>query len=186
MKNVSLTLLLSVVVSIAAFSQTPQPSYFTKAVITAILNQPGCAGVRVYPVIDSTSRKNTTMVIGIDSKGKEMYNPSSQSTEYQMFVNAENNTVNDKALNKGEAQYACSNYTGSSAFVSDFTKSVLMGFLGDNSSGIFMSYTSKGGSNFNVHSYTTDGGLRSFGKAAAGAPCPKTCGDDINYLCAPK
>ena len=185
MKNLSLTLLLSIVVSFAAFSQAPQPSYFTKVVITAILNQPGCAGIRVYPVLDSTNRTNTTMVIGIDANGKEIYDSSSQSTEYQMFVSAENDAVVDLALNKSQAKYACGNYKATSAFVADFTKSIVNGFLGDNSSGLFVSYTSKGGNNFNVHSYTTEGGLRSFGKASAGAPCPKTCGDGIDYLCAP-
>lgn len=186
MKNVSLTLLLSVVVSIAAFSQTPQPSYFTKAIVSAILNQPNCVGIRIYPVVDSTNRTNTTMVIGIDANGKEIYDPSSQSTEYQMFVSAENDAVVDVALNKSQAKYACGNYTATTAFVSDFTKAVLNSFLGDNSSGIFVTYTSKDGNNFNLHSYTTEGGLRSFGKASAGAPCPKTCGDGIDYLCSPK
>jgi hypothetical protein len=186
MKKFSLLLLLSVLVSFVASAQTPQPSYFTKAVITSILNQPGCVGIRVYPAIDSTSRANTTMVIGIDAKGKELYNSSSQNSEYQLFVSAENDAVVDEALNKSQAQYACGNYKATTAFVSDFTKAILQDFLADNSSGLFVSYTSKGGSNFNVHSYTTVGGLKSFGKAAAGAPCPRTCGDGIDYLCPPK
>jgi hypothetical protein len=47
--------------------------YFGQSAITAILNQAGCVGIRIYYALDTEGTKQL-IITGVDSNGNDLYN----------------------------------------------------------------------------------------------------------------
>ncbi len=190
MKYVYSRLIMAGIVLFTAFSLNAQTtdiatSYFSKSVIKSILNQRGCAGIRMYPVVDA---KNvvTVMIIGIDDNGKEIYNSNSPSSYYQIFTEVVGEKVVNKALKKEEAKSGCSAYsTKNVAFVSDIDRKTIEKLFMRKSAGIVVQYVAVESGNFVVRAYEEDNGPKAFGESKPGDPCPSACGQSEMYLCPP-
>ncbi len=178
------TLLLGLSFCVIAQGQ-PQNSYFTKGLVSSILSQRNCAGLRLYPATDANNN-SVVMIIGIDANGNELYNEASSNYQYQMFSRVSGSTVTDVALNRQQAQTACSVYTSkNSSFVSDISAASVQSLLEGESAGISVVYSSSQTANFVVSAYKNERGVKAYGKTIPGEPCPSACGEPRQYLCSP-
>ena len=116
-------------------------SFFPAAEIQAILAQPGCRGLRVYPVFDEERKTNTTMLIGIDADGKEIQNDTATASRYTQYTGINEDVPTSRTLSRNEARAACSAFNaGNAPFVADLSAGVLAGCLGEESLGRAVKY----------------------------------------------
>ena len=170
------------------FAQVNIPaSFYPAGEIQAILAQPGCTGIRVYPVIDDQREAAvSTMLIGIDETGREIYNDTLATGRYRLFSGVNEGAPASRTLSRSEAQAACSAFNaGNSAFVSDLNAGLLAGCLAEGSEGLMLSHSSAGGNNFQANGFQSENGLQGFGRTSPGDPCPTNCGARDQYLCSP-
>ena len=174
-------------VSLHISAQTSIPvSYYNAGDVQAILSQPGCTGIRVYPVYDEVTKSNSTMIIGIDEYGQELNSDTSAVTKYRMYSGVNENRPMSKTLNRYEAQLVCSAFNSkNSAFITDLSAEALGSHLGGDSQGLSLSYLSNKGNNFEASGYQEESGIHSFGVPSPGDPCPSSCGSRSQYLCPP-
>jgi len=183
----SFVLGLALLATLDVFAQTSVPSsYYPAGDIQAILDQPGCRGIRVYPVYDESRETNATMLIGIDGNGNEIQSDTSSASRYRLYTGSSEDVPSSRTLSRGEAQSACSAFNaGNSAFVSDINAGILAGCLGEGSEGLMLVYSSANGNNFLASAFRAENGLQGFGAQSPGDPCPTNCGSRSQYLCSP-
>ncbi len=185
--STSIIAALALLVSSGLFAQSAniQASFFSKEVVSSILSQEGCTGLRMYPVIASSG--TVVMIIGINASGDEIYKGSSYVGKYYVFSGIINGNVNDVALTKEQAQAFCSAYSSkNSGFVSDFTSGSINSLLGGESAGISIKFSTSQTNNFLASAYKKENGAKTYGRSSPGEPCPSACGEPGQYLCFPK
>jgi hypothetical protein len=169
----------------AAQNAIPE-SFYPAGEIQAILSQPGCRGIRVYPVFDAQRETNSTMLIGIDADGKEIQSDTSATARYRLYTGVAEDMPTSRTLSRDEARAACSAFSsGNAPFVADLNAGALAGFLGEESLGVMLSHSSANGHNFQARGFRRENGLQGFGVANPGDPCPTNCGSRDQYLCSP-
>lgn len=178
------------VISISSQGQeapTISPSYFAKSLVSDILKQKDCTGIRVYPAKDVKTNKLTMMIIGIKADGSEIYNGLWSKTKYQLFEGVTNGQVSCEPLNSKNAKIACSGYSGNNPkFSADFKASDIDKFWGENGcTGMKLSTLFANSlNNFSAVASKLDGNsFPDLGSPVAGDPCPTFCGNMSNYLC---
>lgn len=186
MRNLNLllcTLALFISANLLSQSGNFKTSYFTKELVNSILNQEGCTGIRMYPVVNPTTSQNEVMIVGIDNSGKEIYRPSSQTGKYRMCTGSTNNIAIDKDFAYQVADtYARVNEN----FVADLKESAVQSLMSGNSQGIAIDYLAVGFGNFGIRAYDSSSGLKAYGEQQPGNPCPSACGEPSQYLRPPQ
>lgn len=154
-----------------------QSSFFTRDLVSTILAQQGCSGIRMYPAISNNTQ--VVIIIGIDGNGNEI------TSKYQMFTGVRENSATYSSIGKSQAKQACDAYfSQNESFTSEIGKSELEAMLSGNSLGITIKPS--GRNNFMVDAYTQGSeGLVAMGSAKSGAPCPSACGSPSQYLIFP-
>ena len=177
-KLMSLAVVLSIGFNASAQFSGIQTSFFTKDLVSTILAQQGCVGLRMYPSVNNNA--NVVLIIGIDANGNEI------SSNYQIYTGIRENTATYSSIGKSQAKASCETYfNGHESFTSEISKSILQNLLGGSSLGIAIQASSSG-TNFMVSSYTQGEGLTPSGAAKAGDPCPSACGKPSQYVAFPK
>jgi hypothetical protein len=168
-------------------AQTAIPaSFYPAGEIRAILAQPGCRGIRVYPVFDAERETNSTMLIGIDADGREIQNDTAAASRYMLFTGVNEDMPTNRTLSRDDARTACSAFNaGNAPFVADLNAGLLAACLGEESLGVVLSHSSSNGQNFQARGFRRENGLQGFGAANPGDPCPTNCGSRDQYLCSP-
>ena len=185
LKLIAITLVLFISTSIKAQS-SPQPSYFTKSLITSILAQEGCTGIRMYPARDLGKNVNVVLIVGIDASGNEIYNANSPYAKYHMFSGVKGSVVNYASLDPQAAQAAVNAYFQSNpSFASKIAETKLESLISGQSQGIVIQYVVNEGSNFAASAYQDAGGPKPYGSLKPGDPCPTVCGEPTQYLIFP-
>ena len=172
----------------ALFAQTAEPkipdSFYPSGTVNDILENEGCVELRIYPAIHIDGETLSTMIIGVDKDGNDIY-ANTPKFKYQLFEGIANNRAVIDPLNSTNARVACSAYSAARTyFVVDIKKEEVPA-CGSGCTGYIISVTTTDGqNNFEIiPGKISNNAGEPVGPAVEGDPCPTFCGG--GYLCSP-
>ncbi len=165
----------------SAQSSEFQTSFFSKGLVKTVLSEPGCTGLRMYPVMDENNNSTSVIIVAIDARGNEL------SSKYQIFTGVKENQATYASISKPNAKSACEAYfSKNKQFVSQISKAVVEAIISGNSLGLAVQLDANQRGNFMVTGYVNTDGLTPTGNSKPGDPCPNACGEPRQYLIFPK